>query len=170
MPIIYTYPTVAPASNDLVLLTDSSDSEKTTKTATVSSLLSVGLAQDINTATKTLTTVQVQALHATPIELIAAPGANKALQILSVYGYLDFLSVGYPNGVTFNFRFNGATEFAYRSATTFTQAVADMRRIFQIIGPADWAVNTAFEVYTSGATGAGDSPVTFYITYKLIDV
>ena len=169
MSIIYTYPTVTPASGDLVLLTDTSDSSKATKNATVSDLLSVGLAQDINTVTKSLTTAQVQALHTTPIELIAAPGANKSLQILSVFGYIDFLSAAYPNAVTFNFRFTGATEFAYRSATTFTQAAADMRRIIPLTAPADWNTNTAFEVYTSGATGAGDSPVTFYVTYKLID-
>ena len=49
MSIIYTYPTVTPASGDLVLLTDTSDSSKATKNATVSDLLSVGLMATIPT-------------------------------------------------------------------------------------------------------------------------
>ena len=42
MPLIYTYPTVSPTLQDLVLLTDTSDNSKTTKTATISSILDIG--------------------------------------------------------------------------------------------------------------------------------
>ena len=42
MPIIYTYPTVTPTANDLILLTDTSDSQKATKTATIANVIGLG--------------------------------------------------------------------------------------------------------------------------------
>ena len=175
MSIIYTYPTVTPSSDDLILLTDTSDSSKATKTATVASMLSAA-AQGILTVKRTLSIVEVRDLHNIPIELIAAPGVGKALQVLHVSAFLDFATTPYPNTVYIAFRYAGmgAAGMNVQLATAFTTAATDSYRTAG--GGAggvltdNWAINTAFTVYTNGATGAGDSPVNVYITYKIIDI
>jgi hypothetical protein len=52
MPIVYTYPTVTPASDDLLLLSDTSDSRKITKSATIESVIDL-----VGTNITTLTSV-----------------------------------------------------------------------------------------------------------------
>src|SRR6185295_18778494 len=47
------------------------------------------------TATVTLTSAQIKALHATPIQLVAAPGSGKAIVVL--YGYLGKFVYGGSN-------------------------------------------------------------------------
>ena len=132
MPIIYTYPTVTPSSDDLVLLTDTSDSQKATKTASVSSLLSIGLAQDINTTKVTLSNVQLQALAATPIELVAAPGAGKALQVLAVYGFLDYTATQF-NAVDLRIRSAGSSSYLGEFDTPFTNSSVDKIETWNVL-------------------------------------
>ena len=81
MPIIYTYPTITPASSDLVLLSDVSASGKPTKTATASSIADLAVFDFEKTS---LTTAQIGQLNTTPITLVAAPGAGKVLVPMSV--------------------------------------------------------------------------------------
>tara|TARA_R100001594_G_C4001494_1_gene254875 strand:- start:38 stop:547 length:510 start_codon:yes stop_codon:yes gene_type:complete len=169
MPIIYTYPTVIPASNDLILLTDESDSEKATKTATVSSLLSVGLAQDINTTKVTLSNAQLLDLDATPIELVGAPGAGKALQVLAVYGFLDYTAPQF-NAVELRIRSAGSSSYLGEFDTPFTNSSVDKRETWKVLSPGSWIDNTKLEIYATGAMGAGGSTLTIYTTYKIIDV
>ena len=169
MSIIYTYPTVTPSSDDLVLLTDTSDSQKATKTASVSRLLSIGLAQDINTTKVTLSNAQLQALAATPIELVAAPGAGKALQVLAVYGFLDYTAPQF-NAVDLRIRSAGSSSYLGEFDTPFTNSSVDKRETWNVLSPGSWIDNTKLEVYASGAMGAGGSTLTIYTTYKIIDV
>ena len=42
------------------------------------------------TVTKTLTSAQVKALHATPIEIIAAPGSGKGIVVVSICAQLNY--------------------------------------------------------------------------------
>ena len=67
------YPTVTPASNDLVVITDVSDSNST-KTATVGSISSGSTL--FTTGSKTLTPTEVLSLNTagTAVELLPAPG------------------------------------------------------------------------------------------------
>ena len=168
MPIIYTYPTVTPENGDLVVLSDVSASGKPTKSATISSILDLS----IKTTKVTLSAAQVQALNVTPVQLVAAPGAGKALQILSVMGFLDFNSVAYPTAlVSLAIRYNGLSTNPFVFSPTFQTAVADA---YMYAGHSagsvnQWFPNTAIEIIATSAPGAGDSPITIWVTHTTID-
>ena len=168
MPIIYTYPTITPTSEDLLLISDTSSSNKITKSATVSSILELGVA----TSKVTLSAAEVQALHITPIELITAPGTNKLIQVLNIMGYIDYNSIAY-NKVNMQAMYTGASTYFSHWQTSFINANADRVEYAQwgAIGSGPLAsINTAIQATNSGSAGAGDSPITIYTTYKIIDV
>ena len=89
------YPTVTPASNDLVVITDVSDSNST-KTATVGSISSSSSSLFI-TASKTLTPTEILSLNTagTAVELLPAPGAGKILVVDSFIFKLQFNTTAY---------------------------------------------------------------------------
>ena len=168
MAIIYSYPTVTPNSNDLVLLTDTSSS-KATKTASVSSLLSIGLAQDINTTKVTVSSAEILDLHNTPIELVASPGANKIIQILSAMAYVDFNSVIYVKK-NLELIYTGATRATFEWTNAVLSASGDFGEYAKLATLPSAEVNTAVQLSIDTATANGDSPITIYTTYKTIDV
>ena len=88
------YPTVTPSSNDLVVITDVSDSNST-KTATVGSISSTSAG--FTTGSKTLTPTEVLSLNTagTAVELLPAPGAGKILVVDSLVFKLQFNTAAY---------------------------------------------------------------------------
>lgn len=88
------YPTVTPSSNDLVVITDVSDSNST-KTATVGSISSTSAG--FTTGSKTLTPTEVLSLNTagTAVELLPAPGAGKILVVDSLVFKLQFNTTAY---------------------------------------------------------------------------
>ena len=184
MAIIYTYPTILPASNDLVLLTDKSDSQKATKTATVSSLLSLGLAQDINTTKVTLSSAQILALNDPTglIDLVAAPGAGKYIQILSCYASLNWNSIAYASVstpyvvvgtalATLGFWGVFPNTMLLQTSDKHYQA-QHYPAVQQASGAApQFAINAPVQVWSWVAPWTtGDSTLTIYTTYKIIDI
>ena len=171
MPIIYTYPTVTPSSNDLILLTDTSDSQKATKTASVSSLLSIGLAQDINSAKVTLTYLQLRSLYTTPIDLVAAPGVGKALVILSASAYLNYNTIA-GNAVGINIAYSSTTTDPAWGSANFLDKTTSGGRMMSSLTSANpqWAANEKIVAIASASAGAPNSSVDIYVTYKIIDV
>ena len=258
MPIIYTYPTVTPTANDLILLTDTSDSQKATKTATIANVIGLGtdevydLQKTLDNGTISTGSVAVVAsiapaidvtvtgatylklattaetspiqLHTThsdielstngvgevkllaggtgditfngtsavrtkkviltsadikaldngsgspvPIELIAAPGAGKTIQVLSVYGFLDYSTAQF-NAVHLQVRYETAgVKFLGQFATTFANTATDKGAAW---GETDgtWIENKKVELAASGNIGGAlsNSTLTIYITYIII--
>ena len=169
MPIIYTYPTVTPASDDLLLLSDVSDSRKITKSATISSVLGLG----IDTKRVVVSSAEILALHTTPIELIPAPGANKVIQLLyPPVAYIDFNSINYIKGPLLLVMFAGASGYIYNWTQDVLSAGADEAEYASLprTGALTAYVNTAINLSISVAASTGDSPITFYLTYKTLDI
>ena len=104
MPIIYTYPTITPDSDDLVLLTDTSNSQKATKTATISSLLDLGSTGIISNKT-TVSSAELLDMGSGSgfiKELIPAPGVGKAIQIIgAVYTKYNANTTLYTGAMSF---------------------------------------------------------------------
>jgi len=165
MPIVYTYPTVTPASDDLLLLSDASDSRKITKSATISSVLGLG----IDTKRVVVSSAEILALHTTPIELIPAPGANKIIQILSAMAYVDFNSVIYVKR-NLELIYTGATKATFEWTNAVLSANLDYAQYAKFATLPSAEVNTAVQLSIDTATANGDSPITIYITYKTLDV
>ena len=96
MAIIYSYPAIEEISGgDLVLVSDSSKNNAT-KSATVDQL-SAFITTKLVSVSVTLTATQVLSLSGggSNIELIAAPGAGKVIDVVSLIAYLDFGTQAY---------------------------------------------------------------------------
>lgn len=135
--------------------------------------------QFLNHVEVSLTAAQFNGMYATPVQVIAAPGANKAIVVDSVllnmtYGAAQFAAggaVGLQYGNTAHLA--GAPASATEAATDFTGASAST--LFRIGGGLSTgalvsaAANTA--VYISNATAAfttGDSTFKCHVWYKVI--
>jgi hypothetical protein len=132
----------------------------------------------IATADVTITTEELLALNATPIELIAAPGAGKAILVEDVQLFLDFNAAAYAGiaaGEDLALKYtdgNGAQILAVET-TGFLDAVADEYR------HARPATTAAIEAVANAAVVAhmlvgeittGDSPLKCRIRYRTVDV
>jgi hypothetical protein len=123
----------------------------------------------VQTTKVTLSNAEIQALNVTPIELIAAPGAGKAIQLLSVYGFLDYTAPAF-NMVDLQVRSAGSSDWLFQfHNSTFVGVAADARRDGLQGMSGEWDENTKIEAHTNGATGAGGSTIDLYLTYIIID-
>ena len=123
----------------------------------------------VQTTKVSLSNAEIQALDVTPIELIPAPGAGKFIQILSIYGFLDYTAPAF-NAVELRVRYNGSiTNITYFRSVSFTSQSADAKEVADL-SYTTWNDNTKVEIYASGATGAGGSTIDVYVTYKIITV
>ena len=103
------------------------------------------------------------------IELIAAPGAGKTIQVLSVYGFLDYSTAQF-NAVHLQVRYETAgLKFLGQFATTFANTATDKGAAW---GETDgtWIENKKVELAASGNIGGAlsNSTLTIYITYIII--
>ena len=123
----------------------------------------------------------LRAIGGTPQTIIAAPGANKYLNIISItisYNYgaavYNFGAGGIPN-----FEFTGATDGGWRIPVSIINAAADVNRVLaiQVLSGADYGLNapsnTAFELTTADSsnatTGDGDLDVVVYYTIETVN-
>ena len=164
MPIIYTYPTVTPVSEDLLLLSDSSD-VKTTKTATIESVLEIGL-----TTTKvTLSAAEINALDVAPVNLINAPGVGKAIAILDCRARLNWNSVAFNTGEIRLFQTDLAASYSHYLGSAWRAYVTDSYALTRETGfIPGWGENLALKATASAAGGVGNSTIDLWITYKVI--
>ncbi len=186
------YPTVTPSSNDLVVITDVSDSNAT-KTATVGSISSTSAG--FTTGSKTLTPTEVLSLNTagTAVELIPAPGAGKILVVDSFVYKLTFNTTAYnfTNGtggqdnslvvgllVRDNAAIagqkwqNGVGRDDLNYTQTFTSGGIFSGLSFATSPGGSLPENTAFSIatrYDNTTVTQGDSNVIFSFVYRTID-
>jgi len=130
-------------------------------------------------ATVNLTAAQFNGMYATPVQLIAAPGAGKYILIESIALDMTFVSAQYAAGGAVGAQYGntahlgGVAASATEAATDYTGAAAST--IFRIGGGLSTgaasasAVNTA--VYISNATAAfttGDSTFKVNVYYRVV--
>lgn len=126
------------------------------------------------TATVTVSSAEILALNATPKQLIAAPGANKIIQVLGVTTEYIYVTSTYTTNLTLAMRYGAIANDMWRSnvlsqvATSFT---------FSLFGDPTYTAsltgdirNTAVNLTVlAGNPAAGDGTLKFVITYRLID-
>lgn len=119
-----------------------------------------------------LTSAQLDTLAATPVSLIAAPGAGKITIVHKVIGFLDYnsaayagssevLSVKYTNA-------SGATICAFQEAG-FLEATADTYECPAIIDVLPVA-NAAVVATANADLTSGDSPIYLRLYYTVLDL
>ncbi len=176
----------------------------TTNTAALQSVASVGTAGQVltsngagalptfqtvvQTTTVTLTSAQVKALRATPITIVAAPGVNKVVNILSCfvklkYGGTSAFTAGASQTLRLGYIGTGGTAIL-TTALANTSIVATTDRVafsgatantgFADTG-ATLATNSAVVIYNSVATeisgnAANDNTIVVSVTYQIVSV
>lgn len=118
----------------------------------------------------TLTSAQLLALATTSIELVPVPDAGHIVQVLSAIGRLDFNSSPYVGSLNLSLVYNGSTTPVLSNNALFGSSAVEIET-FDIPASNISLVPDA-SVHISNITGVnatgGDSPITIYITYKII--
>jgi len=150
-------------------LFDESIAEYTTDNPTIFNPANVLL------ATKTVTSVQILDWKNTAVELIAAPGAGKIIDVISLTAKLTYNSVAYTIvGLTaLEIKHGSAVLYSNAAATSiissgstkyWTAERAPAAALFTNIN-----ANTAITAQCTGANpAAGNSTITFSIVYRII--
>jgi hypothetical protein len=133
----------------------------------------------LNVVEVSLTAAQFNGMYATPVQVIAAPGANKAIIINHAVLNMTFVSAQYAAGGAVGLQYGssahlaGAAASATEAATDFTGAAAST--LFRFGGGLSTgaAVSSAANaaVYISNATAAfttGDSTFKLWLWYEVI--
>ncbi len=119
-----------------------------------------------------LTAAQLDALNATPVTVIAAPGANKFINVTKVVGFLDFNSAAYAGtSETLAIRYtNGSgdiicsfTEATFVEASADAYESPDMIQVFPV-------VNSPVVAHATADFTTGDSPIYLRIWYSIVDL
>lgn len=123
------------------------------------------LLDEFKVATRILTFTEVRALNTTPIEVVAQPGANKALIPLAVESFVDFNSAAYATNLDLLFEYGSAgTQIAI--LTGALAATADAVSHGPAVNLVDEALNQSIDVTEGGGDPAtGDSPVHVTVYY-----
>ena len=176
MPIIYTYPTVTPNSDDLVLLTDTSDSQKATKTASISSLLDLGSTGIVSNKT-TVSSAELLDMGSGSgfiKELIPTPGPGKAIQIVGpIYTKYNANTTLYTGAITFFYvSFIDASGANVGNAGTIddnsVKAGWNMTWIVESGLKESWYENSYLGLYPNTSFAGGDGSIDVYVNYRII--
>lgn len=132
----------------------------------------------LNEVEVSLTAAQFNGMYAAPVQIIAAPGANKAILVDKVLLNMAYVSANYAAGGVVGLQY-GATAHLAGAAASATEAASDFQAaastLFHIgsgLGagaPLASAANAA--VYLSNATAAfttGDSTFKVRVWYKVV--
>lgn len=131
-------------------------------------------AAPLKTATVTIATAAVKTLNATPVTLVAAPGAGKALVLVGALFWLDYNSAAYngiAEGEDLAIKINdgsGAT-LATVEATGFLDATADAWRYVLPTTAADIAPVADAPLVLQmlvGEIATGNSPLKVRVLYR----
>lgn len=125
----------------------------------------------------TVATAAVKTLNATPVELVAAPGANKFVEVTGLTFFLDYASAAYDGiaaGEDLNVRYTDGSGqlIATCEATGFMDATADAVRHCTVGGATviTPVANAAVVLYmATGEIATGDSPLKVRVSYKIKD-
>ena len=171
------YPTVTPADDDLLILTDATDSNrtKTVKMSGVKSYLNV----DTFTATGTITSTQRLNSFTQPVILIPGVAGKHIVPISMVLTYVPN-TTAYPpaNEALFTFGTPASSSIWGRIITAYLGVNQRTSYAF----PNSWNGNNAPGIYTTGAGGdnflfstasanptLGDGSYNFNIMYRLVN-
>lgn len=135
-------------------------------------------------ATKTLTSSQIKALHATPIEIIAAPGAGKGIAVLCStaklnYGGTNVFTAGASQqiGIYYN---NNTTTISIAVVNTSTivssankfciQGAGSLSSFNQVAGVLDNVNVAAWNNVSTEISGnaAGDNTIDIQVSYYIV--
>ena len=126
----------------------------------------------VKSASLTIATADVLHLNTTPIEIVAAPGAGFAIEVLSASMKMVYNSATYATNTSLELITAGATD--NQASTVIKNSASTIRRFADATTLASATAtqlveNAALNVtVASGDPTAGDSDITVYVTYRII--
>jgi hypothetical protein len=124
------------------------------------------------TAKLTIAKADVLTLNTTPIEIVAAPGAGYAIEVISASMKMVYNSATYATNTSLELLTAGATNS--QASTVIKNSASTIRRFADATTLASATAtqlveNAALNVtVASGDPTAGDSDITVYVTYRII--
>ena len=123
------------------------------------------------TAKISLTSANLQAMYATPIEVVAALGTAYAIDFVSAVLVYDATATAYTSGGVITINYTGGAAVSTNLAATFLTGAGDKVWNMQKLNAAGgytMPVNTGLVITNaSGAFATGTGVCTLYITYKI---
>lgn len=126
----------------------------------------------LQTASLDLNSTQILSSNTSPIELIAAPGANKIIFVHSYYQELDFGTAVYATNTDMRIKYTDALG-KNLSLTLDLSNGADLYRLGEGLGDSGTtaSINQPVVIATSsGNPTAGDGTAKYRVTYSIIDL
>jgi hypothetical protein len=127
-------------------------------------------------ATKTLTSAEILALGTTPITLVAAPGAGKAIFVKNVYSRINYNTTAYATVGTMFIKINGASDEIASITQQFLSSTVTRFGTFTVAY--DFAFNSSntnilenasLRINTSANPTAGNSTIDLLVEYQILD-
>jgi hypothetical protein len=121
----------------------------------------------IYTKTISVTAAQILAMATTPVTLVAAPGANRVLNIISANAYYTYVTTAYTTAGILRLNMGSVavttdtSNVLKATANTFVNLIPTVQ-IAGVIG-----VNSALTADVTAAITLGDSTVKFIVTYTV---
>jgi len=187
---ISSYPLIAPKVGDLILFTETYDINAAapvignpTRATTLKEVIALvpsppSVPADVYTKTVTLTPVQILAIdpadNTTWPEVVAAPGADKILQLLDGFVYIDYQTTDYNNT---NFKINNTTSnnagsgYGYYAELNSSSGVNTYWSIVSTLP--NMKPNEPLVLMKPTSTPQstqGDSPIKLYLRYRIVDL
>jgi hypothetical protein len=126
----------------------------------------------VRDASLTIVTADVLHLNTTPIEIVSAPGAGYAIEVISASMKMVYNSATYATNTSLELLTAGATNS--QASTVIKNSASTIRRFADATTLASATAtqlvdNAALNVtVASGDPTAGDSDITVYVTYRII--
>lgn len=129
--------------------------------------------------TGTIAAASVRTLNATPVSVIAAPGANKFTQVVSCRWFLDFATTGYDaaaSGDSLVLKYtngSGAEVVDSVAGDAIGAATADYHVVVDAVPEVIPVANAAIVAHVNTGewySAAGDSPLKYEIYYRTVPV
>lgn len=119
-----------------------------------------------------LSSAQILALNSTPIQIIAAPGANNVILIDEIFIVYTFVTAAYATNINLLVGWNSVTTPFLSTNATINQTVTKHQVwLGQNLSVTEDLSNKAVEVrVATGNPTGGDSTMKIIVTYKIIDI
>jgi len=121
----------------------------------------------------TLTTAQVLALFATPVEIISNPGENKMIALVQASAFLDYNSKTYANGGNLSLVYSGdtTTPIWFQTSAGAVSSTDAYREFTTSLATVTNSFNTGLSITNETAAFiTGDSPLRINVVYYIYDV